>query len=106
MAHSVERKPRHWAVSAVRTLILGTFLAFIIAALVWSAWVYVQIERYADDDEAVPADVICVFGAAEYDGRPSPILRARLDHALVLYRQGIAPLVVTLGGGDGDQHTE
>jgi uncharacterized SAM-binding protein YcdF (DUF218 family) len=50
---------------------------------------------------------IAVFGAAEYDGRPSPVLRARLDHGLALYRQNIAPLVITLGGGaPADRHSE
>src|SRR6202034_771654 len=58
-------------------------------------------------DEARPADAIAVFGAAEYDGRPSPVLRARLDHALELYRRGLAPMVITLGGGDpADRHSE
>lgn len=72
----------------------------------WCWWVYRQIERYAARDEAAPADAICVFGAAEYDGRPSPVYRARLDHALELYRRGIASLIITLGGPGGDQYTE
>jgi len=77
-------------------------------AAFWTLWVYGQIRYYANHDEARPADAIAVFGAAEYDGRPSPVLRARLDHALDLYQQGLAPLVITLGGGyaaDG-QHSE
>jgi uncharacterized SAM-binding protein YcdF (DUF218 family) len=69
----------------------------------WFLWVYGQIHFYATHDEARPADAIAVFGAAEYDGRPSPVLRARLDHALALYRERLAPLVITLGGG-GDPH--
>jgi uncharacterized SAM-binding protein YcdF (DUF218 family) len=76
------------------------------AAALWCRWVYAQIERYASKDEAAPADAICVFGAAEYDGRPSPVYRARLDHALDLYRRGIAPLMITLGGWGGDQYSE
>jgi len=74
----------------------------------WVLWVNGQIAHYAQHDEARRADAIAVFGAAEYDGRPSPVLRARLDHALELYRRGLAPLVITLGGGyaaDG-QHSE
>jgi vancomycin permeability regulator SanA len=59
-----------------------------------------------DQDQAAPADAIGVLGAAEYDGRPSPVYRARLDHALVLYHRGIAPLIITLGGPGGDQYTE
>ena len=72
----------------------------------WCRWVYAQIESYASQDQAAPADAIGVFGAAEYDGRPSPVYRARLDHALELYHRGIAPLIITLGGAGGDQYTE
>src|ERR1700761_2066031 len=81
-------------------MVLG---AALLAIVVWFAWVYGQIHFYATHDEAGPADAIAVFGAAEYDGRPSPVLRARLDHALALYREKLAPLVITLGGG-GDPH--
>ena len=56
--------------------------------------------------QAAPSDAIGVFGAAEYDGRPSPVYRARLDHALELYSHGIAPLIITLGGNGGDQYNE
>ena len=52
----------------------------------WCRWVYAQIEHYAGQDQAAPADAIGVFGAAEYDGRPSPVYRARLDHAQALYQ--------------------
>jgi uncharacterized SAM-binding protein YcdF (DUF218 family) len=72
----------------------------------WVWWVSVQIDRYALQDQAAPADAIGVLGAAEYDGRPSPVYRARLDHALELYHRGIAPLIITLGGPGGDQYTE
>jgi len=54
----------------------------------------------------VRTDAIGVFGAAEYDGRPSPVYRARLDHALALYSRGVAPLIITLGGNGGDQYNE
>ena len=65
----------------------------------WFAWVYRQIEATADIDNAQPADAIAVFGAAEYSGRPSPVLHARLDKAVSLYNEGMAPVVITLGGG-------
>ncbi len=87
-------------------------LALGVTALTWCHWVYAQIERCAGQDQAAqvvhgaPADAIGVFGAAEYDGRPSPVYRARLDHALVLYHRGIAPLIITLGGNGGDQYNE
>jgi uncharacterized SAM-binding protein YcdF (DUF218 family) len=72
----------------------------------WVLWVYREIEHYATMDEARPADAIAVFGAAEYDGRPSPVLRARLDQGLLLYRQGLAPLIITLGGSGDPRHSE
>jgi uncharacterized SAM-binding protein YcdF (DUF218 family) len=52
--------------------------------------------------ELAPAQAIVVFGAAEYDGRPSPVFRARLDHANELFRQGLAPVVITTGGAAAD----
>lgn len=84
----------------------SVILVLVILAAAWCRWVYTQIERYASQDLAARADAICVFGAAEYDGRPSPVFRARLDHALELYRRGLAPLIITLGGPGGDQYTE
>ena len=61
-----------------------------------------KIEQQANRDEARPADVILVLGAAEYRGRPSPVLKARLDHALDLYHRHLAPLIMTTGGAGGD----
>jgi len=92
---------------AGRKLLLGLVLLTLAAGVAWVAWIHGQIRYYADRDEARPADAIAVFGAAEYDGRPSPVLRARLDHALELYQRKLAPLVITLGGGDvGDRNSE
>jgi uncharacterized SAM-binding protein YcdF (DUF218 family) len=75
------------------------FALVLLGATSWGVWLYQQIDGVAGHDEAQPADAIAVFGAAEYSGRPSPILHARLDHAVDLYRKQIAPLVITLGGG-------
>src|SRR5271166_1268993 len=88
--------------------IIAWILAFavVLAAIGWVIWVDRQIHYFADRNEARPADAIAVFGAAEYDGRPSPVLRARLDHALALYRERLAPLVITLGGGGGPGDSE
>lgn len=90
----------------VRLLILlGMLLVAGVAG--WLLWVNGRIEYYAHLDEARPADAIAIFGAAEYDGHPSPVFRARLDHGLALYRQGFAPMIVTLGGGaEEDSHSE
>jgi uncharacterized SAM-binding protein YcdF (DUF218 family) len=57
-----------------------------------------RITQTASLDELHPADAIVVFGAAEYSGHPSPVLRARLDHALDLFHRGLAPVVITTGG--------
>jgi uncharacterized SAM-binding protein YcdF (DUF218 family) len=93
---------RRWGLGAAGALIV----VLLAGSAAWCHWVYTQIESYANQDQAAPSDAICVFGAAEYDGRPSPVFRARLDHALELYRLGIAPLIITLGGPGGDQYTE
>ena len=61
-----------------------------------------QVVHQANIDQARPADAIVVFGAAEYAGHPSPVLRARLDHAYDLFQRGLAPLIVTTGGSGGD----
>ncbi len=61
-----------------------------------------EIGRQSRVDEAQPADVIVVLGAAEYRGRPSPVLEARLNHALVLYLRDLAPRILTTGGAGGD----
>jgi uncharacterized SAM-binding protein YcdF (DUF218 family) len=90
----------------VLRLALLLFLALLVAAVGWCRWVYLQIEAYADQDQAALSDAICVLGAAEYDGRPSPVYRARLDHALDLYDRGIAPLIITMGGNGGDKYNE
>ena len=71
----------------------------VLVAAAWLLWVYRGIEATANVDNAQPADAIAVFGAAEYVGRPSPVLHARLDKAVALYDRGIAPVIVTLGGG-------
>jgi len=70
--------------------------------LVYVAYVSVRIGQQSTRDEARPADVILVLGAAEYRGRPSPVLKARLDHALELYDRKLAPLIMTTGGAGGD----
>src|ERR1039458_9038136 len=62
----------------------------------------VRIERQSTRDEAQPADVILVLGAAEYRGRPSQVLKARLDHALELYHRKMASRIMTTGGSGGD----
>ena len=62
----------------------------------------VRIGQQSTRDEAQPADVIVVLGAAEYRGRPSQVFRARLDHALELYNRKLAPHIMTTGGAGGE----
>jgi uncharacterized SAM-binding protein YcdF (DUF218 family) len=61
-----------------------------------------DIRRQSQVDEAQAADVIVVLGAAEYRGHPSPVLEARLNHALFLYLRNLAPRILTTGGAGGD----
>lgn len=67
----------------------------------------VMVLVVSQQDQRQPVDAIVVLGAAQYNGRPSPVLRARLNHALALYRERLAPLVVVTGGvGRGDTVSE
>ena len=92
-----EGEPRQSARWWLRALILA-FLA--VAA--FFAITAIQIVHTASSQELHPADAIVVFGAAEYSGRPSPVLRARLDHAFDLYEKHLAPVVITTGGAAAD----
>lgn len=77
-------------------------VALLVAFLAYAIWIGQRVWATANVDEEHPADAIVVFGAAEYRGRPSPVLRARIDHALELYERGIAPNIITTGGPGGD----
>lgn len=78
-----------------------------LAALTGWASVLAAIVLFGRVDEARPSGAIVVLGAAQYDGRPSPVLRARLDHALELYRRGVADTLIMTGGtGPGDTVSE
>jgi uncharacterized SAM-binding protein YcdF (DUF218 family) len=92
------RRYIHWArvPQALLLLVFVAWLASLIGVLLWE-----------HRDEARPAGAIVVLGAAQYVGRPSPVLRARLDHALQLWQRGLAPRMVLTGGrGDGDTTSE
>lgn len=80
-----------------------------VAAVVLIAWVVsmTAVERVGRRDEAQRADAIVVLGAAQYVGRPSPVLRARVDHAVSLWKRGLAPTLILTGGtGVGDTTSE
>jgi uncharacterized SAM-binding protein YcdF (DUF218 family) len=80
------------------------WLLALLSVLLVGYLVYIgrQIYQQSNVDEAQAADVILVLGAAEYRGKPSPVLKARLDHALWLYYQKRAPRILTTGGAGGD----
>jgi len=80
-----------WALAAVAAVVI---LFLLVTSL--------RIVHEADKEELLPADVIVVFGAAEYAGHPSPVLRARLDRAYDLFRRKLAPVVITTGGAGAD----
>ena len=82
-------------------------LAAVAVSIVYLGVTLVQVWRVGADDQARPVDAIVVMGVAQYDGRPSPQLRARLDHVFTLWSRGIADVVVTTGGNQpGDRFTE
>src|SRR5215469_12590945 len=85
-----------------RKLFKRLLLVGLLAVVAYTAVVYFRIVRQSGEDESRDADAIVVFGAAEYVGRPSPVFKARLDHAADLYREGLAPVVITTGGAGAD----
>jgi len=80
-----------------RRAVVAFFLAVLLIAATWAA-VVVAVAVQAAHDEATGADAIVVLGAAQYNGRPSPVFRARLDHAATLYQRGFASTVLVTGG--------
>jgi uncharacterized SAM-binding protein YcdF (DUF218 family) len=81
-------------------------LLFLAASSIYTV-ALVMVLVVSQEDQSRPADAIVVLGAAQYNGRPSPVFRARLDHALRLYREGLAPRMVVTGGvGRGDTISE
>lgn len=92
------RRWRRWSVGLA---------ALVLLAALYLAGTFVQVWQASGEDAARPAEAIVVLGAAQYNGRPSPALQQRLDHALELYQAGLAPVVVVTGGRQaGDRFTE
>ena len=82
--------------------VIGLELLGLFALTGWLTLTAVRIVHEGSRQELHPADAIVVFGAAEYSGHPSPVLRARLDHAFYLFQKGLAPVVITTGGAAAD----
>jgi uncharacterized SAM-binding protein YcdF (DUF218 family) len=88
-------------------LVVRAGLGLLVVGLLYLAATLAQVLWAARHDEARPAQAIIVLGAAQYNGRPSPVLQARLDHAVDLYRKHLAPVIVVTGGRQvGDRFTE
>lgn len=88
-------------------LALRLVLLLVLVAVLYLSVVFVEVWTASRRDSAQPAQAIVVLGAAQYDGRPSPVYRARLDHAADLYAAGIAPTIVVTGGKQqGDRFSE
>jgi uncharacterized SAM-binding protein YcdF (DUF218 family) len=98
-----DRRTRSALPLALTRLVLGAVLvgALVVGGTWFRVW---QVARVDDRDTA---DVVVVLGAAQYDGTPSAVLSSRLDHAARLWRSGVAPVIVTVGGRRvGDTYTE
>jgi uncharacterized SAM-binding protein YcdF (DUF218 family) len=91
-------------VRRVAKLLLGLMVVGFVAYTVSLVFVLVVSQQ---DERNEPVDAIVVLGAAQYNGRPSPVLRARLDHAFRLFRQRLSELIIVTGGiGEGDRYSE
>lgn len=91
---------RRHPVARLLTVLLAVLVAIWLTSLVGILVVGAR-------DEARPAAAIVVLGAAQYGGHPSPVLKARLDHAVALWKRGLAPMLIVTGGrGDGDTTSE
>jgi vancomycin permeability regulator SanA len=98
-ARSGGRRRRRW--------VLRTALALVVIGVGYVALTFVQVWQASRQDGAREAGAIVVLGAAQYDGRPSPALEARLDRAFELWDAGMAPVIVVTGGRqEGDRFTE
>lgn len=95
------------AESRRRRLVLRAVAGVTLLGVLYVGVTFVQVWMASRDDQARPVDAIVVLGAAQYDGRPSPVLEARLDTALDLYDEGFAPVIITTGSNqEGDRFTQ
>jgi uncharacterized SAM-binding protein YcdF (DUF218 family) len=94
MSASASNRRSHWIARLllVAALLVAGYLIFVSS----------QIVAESSKQDLHRADAIVVFGAAQYDGHPSPVFRARLDHAFELFQQHLAPVVLTTGGSGSD----
>lgn len=87
--------------------LLKFFLLLMILPILYAVWTVGDVWQTSKRDQRARSDAIVVMGAAQYDGKPSPLFKSRLDHARTLYDGKVAPLIVVLGGKrEGDRFTE
>jgi uncharacterized SAM-binding protein YcdF (DUF218 family) len=97
------RSARRWAIHVGVQVLLG----LLVAGVAYVGITFFQVWDASRSDHVRASDAIVVLGAAQYDCEPSPVLQARLDHALELYQEGVAPRIVVTGGKRaGDRCTE
>ena len=102
MTRSRLRGAPRWLRVGVRVVLVGAALIGL-----YLAFTFAQVWWTSRQDDATQSSAIVVLGAAQYDGTPSPVFQARLDHALDLYQRGLAPVIVVTGGNQpGDRFTE
>jgi vancomycin permeability regulator SanA len=91
----------------VKTWVIRVVAGLVALVLLYLGVTFVQVLSASRRDQAARVEAIVVFGAAQYNGKPSPVLRARLDHAAALYKRGLAERIVVTGGRrPGDRFTE
>jgi uncharacterized SAM-binding protein YcdF (DUF218 family) len=101
----VQEVPR--SLTRIASLLVRVVLLSAVAAALVAGATTARIWQQGATDEQRPVDAIVVLGAAQYDGRPSPVFEARLDHAVGLFEDGIAPALIVTGGKlPGDRTTE
>jgi uncharacterized SAM-binding protein YcdF (DUF218 family) len=94
-------------VRRLRRWLLRAAAALLVVVVLVTGWTALRVWQVARQDSRAKADAIVVLGASQFDGRPSAVFRARLDHAKTLYDARVAPAVVTVGGNRaGDRFTE
>lgn len=100
-------RPPWWWRRGGLTRVTGVLVSIVLVGVLYYAVSLFQVWATGRSHHAGRVDAIVVMGAAQYDGRPSPQLQARLDHVVRIYNEGVAPLVVVTGGNrPGDRFTE
>jgi uncharacterized SAM-binding protein YcdF (DUF218 family) len=103
----IQEVPRPLSAGGRSRILVRAVLIGLVGSTAVAGYAAYRIWDQAGRDERRAADAIVVMGAAQYDGRPSRLFAARLDHAIALYHQGLAPRIIVTGGKrEGDRTTE